>query len=58
VDPRNHVLNGVNIPHGKGQFLGVICWPTAENGDYNVDVVYLVTACTRPLQALSSVTCG
>jgi len=23
VRPRNHVLDGVEIPHGKGQFFGV-----------------------------------
>jgi len=22
MDPRNHVLDGVQIPHGKGQFWG------------------------------------
>jgi len=30
VGPRNHVLDGVQIPHGKGQFYGGKGWPTLK----------------------------
>jgi len=29
LGPRNHVLNGVQIPKGKEQFFGVVCLQTS-----------------------------
>jgi len=33
VGPRNHILHGVHIPHGKGQFLGGKRWHIVKHRD-------------------------
>jgi len=35
VGPRNRVLDGVQIPHGKGQFLGGKGWPIVKYREYH-----------------------
>jgi len=40
VGPRNHVLDGVHMPHGKGQFLGGRGQPIVKYRDLPASDVY------------------